>query len=209
MISSLTSSPTSSAPSQPGGAPLGKQDFLKLLITQLRNQDPLNPLDQNQFLAQTAQFTSLENLQNISGQLAEMTKLAQGTTFAQGASLLGKTAAAAGRDFALGSAPASLPFLLAGSGSVQIDILGSQNTVVRHLSTGPLEAGAQAVAWDGLDSAGQAMSPGTYHYRVAADGGAVAVAAQGTLTGMTPSTGGTVYHLGDAIVRADDLITVG
>ena len=65
------------------------------------------------------------------------------------------------------------------------------------------------VAWDGLDAAGQSLSPGVYHYRVVPVGGALAVAAQGTLSGMTPGATGVVYHLGNAVVRADDLISVG
>lgn len=51
---------------------LDKDDFLKLLITQLKNQDPFNPLDQNQFLAQTAQFASLEELQTMNKTLEEL-----------------------------------------------------------------------------------------------------------------------------------------
>lgn len=209
MIQPLNTTPNTPTPAQPGGPTLGKQDFLKLLITQLRNQDPLNPLDQNQFLAQTAQFTSLENLQNISTQLAEMKLLSQGQTLAQGASLLGKAATASGRGVTLGHSPAELSFVVQAPGNIQIQILDAQNTVVRHLSTDTDVAGAYAVTWDGFDSTGRSVAPGVYHYRVIPQGGAVAVAAQGTLSGMTPTATGVVYHLGDAIVRADDLITVG
>ena len=208
MIPPVTSSPTAPT-AQPGGPTLGKQDFLKLLITQLRNQDPLNPLDQNQFLAQTAQFTSLENLQNISSQLAEMKALAQGQSLTQGASLLGKTATASGRDVTLTTSGATLDFTAVTPGTIQFEILDAQNTVVRRLSTAVDTPGEYEVAWDGFDGAGQSLSPGTYHYRVVPLGGAVAVAAQGTLAGMTPTANGVVYQLGDAIVRADDLITVG
>jgi len=208
MISPVTS-PTSSAPAQPGGPTLGKQDFLKLLITQLRNQDPLNPLDQNQFLAQTAQFTSLENLQNISTQLAEMKALTQGQTLTQGAALLGKAAAASGRELTLGTSGATLPFTVTTPGNVQFEILDAQGAVIRHLSTSTEAAGEYTVTWDGFDATGQSLAPGGYHYRVIPQGGAAAVAAQGTLSGMTPTANGVVYHLGDAIVRADDLITVG
>jgi flagellar basal-body rod modification protein FlgD len=209
MIQPLTATQASSTTAQPGGPALGKQEFLKLLITQLRNQDPLSPLDQNQFLAQTAQFSSLESLQNISSELSDMKALALGQAFAQGAALLGKTALASGRDVTLGNGPAELSFTLAGSGSVEIDVLDVQNTVVRHLTTGPRGPGAQVVEWDGRDSGGNAMTPGLYHYRVTGQGGAVAVAAQGTLNGMTPTSTGVVYRLGDATVRADDLITIG
>ena len=208
MIGSVTSSGNSTV-AQPGGPTLGKQDFLKLLITQLRNQDPLNPLDQNEFLSQTAQFTSLENLQNISAELAEMKELSRGNSLAQGASLLGKSAIAVGRDVTLGLSPVELPFLMETIGSVRIDIMDADNTVMRQLTSDTLPTGGQSLTWDGRDSAGQQVSPGVYHYRVVPQGGAIAVAAAGTLTGMTPSGNTVVYHLGDAVVRAEDLITVG
>jgi flagellar basal-body rod modification protein FlgD len=210
MIQSVTSSTTPAPTSQPGGPTLGKQEFLKLLITQLRNQDPLNPLDQNQFLAQTAQFTSLENLQNISAQLEEMKSLAQGQSLTQGASLLGKSATAIGRDVTLGVSGASLPFSVQVPGSLQLQIVDAENTLVRTLATSADVAGQYEVAWDGFDGAGKSVTPGTYHYRVVPQGSTVASAAQGTLSGMTPTaSGGVVYHLGDAIVRADDLVSVG
>src|SRR5947207_10122264 len=106
--------PTTSGPS------LGKQDFLKLLITQLRYQDPLNPLDQNQFLAQTAQFSSLESLQNIGTQLTDLKNMAQGQSLTQSASLLGKSATAMGRDVQLGLEGAQLPVVVQVAGNLQL-----------------------------------------------------------------------------------------
>ncbi len=209
MIQPLTAMQASSTTAQSAGAPLNKQEFLKLLITQLQHQDPLNPVDQNQFLSQTAQFTTVEDLENISGLLTQMNQLAQGQTFAQGAALLGKSALASGRDVTLANGAADIDFTLTSAGSARIDVVDAQNTVVRTLTAGPLAPGAQVVAWDGHDSSGTALSDGVYHYRVTGQGGAVAVAAQGTLSGMTPTSTGVVYHLGDATVRADDLITVG
>jgi flagellar basal-body rod modification protein FlgD len=207
MIAPVTSSSTPPT-AQPGGPTLGKQDFLKLLITQLRNQDPLNPLDQNQFLAQTAQFTSLENLQNISSQLAEMKALAQGQALTQGASLLGKTVTASGSDLTLGPSGAPLRFIAVTPGSLQIDVLDGQNAVIRQLSTSVDTPGEYEVTWDGFDGSGRSLAPGTYHYRVVPLAGAVAVAAQGTLDGMTATPNGLVYQLGEATVRTDDLITI-
>jgi flagellar basal-body rod modification protein FlgD len=209
MIQSVTSTTSSSTPAQAGGPTLGKQDFLKLLITQLRNQDPLNPLDQNQFLAQTAQFTSLENLQNISSQLEEMNALAQGQSLTSGAALLGKNAIAMGRDVTLGVSGATLEFTAQTPGPLQLQILDAQNNVVRQLSTTAEAPGVYEVPWDGFDGSGQSVSPGVYHYRVIPQPGTVAMAAQGTLSGMTPNGTRVVYHLGNAVVRADDLISVG
>ena len=209
MIQSVTSTTPSAPTTQPGGPTLGKQEFLKLLITQLRNQDPLNPLDQNQFLAQTAQFTSLENLQNISSQLSEMNAIAQGQTLTQGAALLGKTATAMGRDVLLGASGAALEFSAQTPGNFELQVLDTQNAVVRQIATSADAPGVYEVAWDGFDGAGRSLTPGIYHYRVIPQGASVAFAAQGTLSGMTPRANGVVYQLGDAVVRADDLITVG
>jgi flagellar basal-body rod modification protein FlgD len=207
MIQSVASSPTPRV-STVQGPTLDKNDFLKLLITQLRHQDPLNPLDQNEFLAQTAQFTSLEQLQNIGGELAGLKSLAAGAGFAQNAALLGKTVSASGRDFVLGDGGALLPFTLDRPAALEVEILDTQGAVVRRLVAGAREAGAQVVEWDGRDNSGRTLTPGTYHFRVLADGGAQALAVQGTLTGLSPAGGQMLYRIGDAVVRQDDLIDV-
>ena len=137
-----------------------------------------------------------------------MKAMAQGQSLTQGAALLGKAAAASGRDVTLGLSGATLPFEMQTSGDVQLQVLDAQNTVVRTLSTSTEAPGQYSVTWDGRDSSGKDLTPGIYHYRVVPQGGAIAIAAQGTLNGMTPTSHGLAYHMGDAVVRADDLITV-
>ncbi len=72
---------SSAVTSSTGGQSLGQDAFLKLLVTQLQNQDPLNPQDQTQFLAQLAQFSTVEGVNNLSNSQQKT----------QGADLLGKT----------------------------------------------------------------------------------------------------------------------
>ncbi|MBO9540979.1 hypothetical protein J7643_10350 [bacterium] len=69
---------------------LGKNDFLKLLVTQLRFQDPMNPMEDKEFIAQMAQFSSLEEMQNLSKTLSQQADLGQ---LSQASSLIGKTVA--------------------------------------------------------------------------------------------------------------------
>jgi flagellar basal-body rod modification protein FlgD len=205
-------SPTSAAPPKStaaAGGTLGKDDFLRLLITQLRYQDPLNPLDQNQFMTQTAQFSSLEALQNIDHGLSSLQTTMNGSALTQAAGLLGRTALASGADFSYDGANGTLTFAVdTDASSVTVQVLDASGTVIRTLATGPVSAGGHSVTWDGADSAGAPMSAGTYHYRVSAQGGARAAAAAGTIDGLHADGGQLTYLIGDVTVRQDDLIDV-
>lgn len=194
---------TSSRP----GATLGRDDFLRLLIAQLRNQDPFKPLDQNEFIAQTAQFTSLESLQNIGKTLEEMRTASTGSGLVQAAGLLGKTARAAGRDVVFdGAQPADLVFTLPGNaGQLTVEILDRQGAVIRRLAGGATPAGTHHAVWDGQDDAGRLVSPGAYFYRVSADG-TRAVAAEGVLSGLSSEGGRMTYQIGNITVRAEDIV---
>jgi len=204
------------APVQNPGGVLKRDDFLRLLITQLRNQDPLAPLQQNEFLSQTAQFTSLEELQNIGAAIEQLKLGGAGASLASGAALLGRTARVAGQEFALGgAAPPSLGFaLLAPAGAVTVDVSDLQGRLVRRFSLGPSPAGPGAVQWDGLDGEGKRLAPGRYFYRVtaaspfAAGGSVPAVVAEGTVTGVEMRSTGLFYRVGDLLVRQDDIVEV-
>ncbi len=212
MIDSLSSSLTSTMTAAKPSTGLGKDDFLKLLITQLRYQDPLSPLDQNQFLAQTAQFSSLEELQSIGRSIAALQTTTANASLTQGAGLLGKTAkVASGSATFDGVNDALLPVTLDGAAShVKVDILDGQSKVIRTLTTGAAPAGQLAVTWDGKDGAGQGLLAGTYNYRVSASGSAgaspLAFVTEGVLTGLSSQDGRVSYRLGDRFVTTEDIV---
>lgn len=213
-LSAVTGSTGGAVAPSPRGT-LGKDDFLRLLITQLRNQDPLHPLDQNQFLAQTAQFAALEQLQAIGKGLEALRASGSGASIAGAAMLVGRTAAVAGATFAFdGVTPPSLPFELDLAASrVDVEILDEEGSPLRQIELGPTGAGARAVGWDGRDSAGRPVTRGTYFYRVSASGapGApapVATAAVGPLEGLSVRGGRVLYRLGDRLVRLEDVVGV-
>jgi flagellar basal-body rod modification protein FlgD len=191
---------------------LGKDDFLKLLVTQLRYQDPLEPLDQNQFLAQTAQFSSLEELQSIGRSIEALKTTTANASLTQGAGLLGKTAKVATGTVGFdGVAEAPLALTLDGAAShVKVEILDGQGKVLRTLTTGAAPAGQIAVTWDGKDDAGSGLLSGTYGYRVSAtgSGGAAPLAyvTEGVLTGLSSQDGRVSYRLGDRFVTTDDIV---
>ena len=85
-----------------GGATLGKEDFLKLLMTQLQYQDPLNPMDNQDFMAELAQFSSLEQLQNVNSNLQANFLLTQSLNNSLATNLIGKRVIALGSQVYLG-----------------------------------------------------------------------------------------------------------
>jgi flagellar basal-body rod modification protein FlgD len=190
-------------------ASLGKDDFLKLLVTQLRNQDPLNPLDQNQFLAQTAQFTSLEHLQNISRGLEDLRAVSGTSGLAQSASVIGRTARIARGDVDYdGLHPVSLPFALDGQTSaVIVEVLDRDGAVLRQMTTTG-EPGTRAVEWDGRDASGAALTDGRYAYRVstAGDTAARVAVAEGKITALSLDNGAVTYRIGQLAVRPEDVV---
>lgn len=72
------------------GDALGKDDFLKLLITQLRNQDPTSPMDNSEFIAQMATFSSLEQMVNIGSKIDQIIENNAQTSLVTGSELIGK-----------------------------------------------------------------------------------------------------------------------
>ena len=93
---------------------VGKDEFLKMLVAQLKNQDPLNPLDGTAFTAQLAQFSSLEQLQNINTQLSAFTRQQQSLSSAQAVTLIGKEVLARGNTVQAAGSPVALSYQLAG-----------------------------------------------------------------------------------------------
>lgn len=74
-----------------GSSSLGKDDFLKILMTQLQNQDPLNPMQDQDFISQMATFSSLEQMTNLNSSMDNFIKTAQQNQFMQASSMIGRT----------------------------------------------------------------------------------------------------------------------
>jgi flagellar basal-body rod modification protein FlgD len=74
-----------------GSSSLGKDDFLKILMTQLQNQDPLNPMQDQDFISQMATFSSLEQMTNLNTSMDNFVESAEQNQFMQASSMIGKT----------------------------------------------------------------------------------------------------------------------
>jgi flagellar basal-body rod modification protein FlgD len=148
---------------------LGKNDFLNLLVAQLKNQDPLKPMDSSSFVAELAQFSQLEQSANQSKILQEVLDSQQASLQYSLLPLVGRVVRVEGGFAQLGDAPAPLDYSVSrDAASVKVAIMNASGQVVRTLDLGAQSAGAQQVTWDGRDQNGTMMQPGTYRYAVAA-----------------------------------------
>lgn len=89
-LDSLNSTPTKETKTEDGGAKLDKDDFLKLLMTSLKYQDPMSPMENTEMMAQMAQLTTVEQITNMSKTIEKLSDALTGSKVQQGASFLGK-----------------------------------------------------------------------------------------------------------------------
>ena len=152
---------------------MGKHDFLNLLVAQLQHQDPLNPLEGTEFTAQLAQFTSLEQLNNINSNLESLQDYQASIKNAQAVDLIGKTVEAPGNTMSLtNGSPTAFAFDLAQDAEyAAVNIYGPAGNYVRTIETGPMAAGRQSGIWDGKNQQGSLLADGQYTYEVLATAG--------------------------------------
>ncbi len=170
--SSLTDYVTAAAdqPKKTGSASMGKDDFLKLLFTQLKNQDPQNPLDDREMAAQLAQFSSLEQMTNLNTSFADLkTSMENQGKFAY-LSAVGKTARVEGDAMVPDSTgQQNGVFKIDGdAANVNIVVSSSSGSVVRTLPLGPATAGEYNFAWDGKLAGGGTAPSDQYYFTVQA-----------------------------------------
>ncbi|MBE9544151.1 MAG: flagellar hook assembly protein FlgD, partial [Proteobacteria bacterium] len=161
------------AGSQPAVVPTKEMDrdaFLNLLITQLQNQDPLNPTDSTEFTAQLAQFSSLEQLGNVNDNLKQLQNFQASINNSQAVSLIGKEIMANGNSFQLTDGrPAGCDFEIDENAAVVVvSIYDHTGEFVTSFEGQNLSAGQQTLYWDGTDKNGNPAAPGNYTFEVMA-----------------------------------------
>ncbi|MBF0528834.1 MAG: flagellar hook assembly protein FlgD [Deltaproteobacteria bacterium] len=154
-----------------GTKSLGKDDFLKLLMAQVQYQDPLKPIDNTQMTAQLAQFSSLEQLQNLNTQFTTLGTFMQGQSSYAALNLVGKTVKAQCKSLSLTSGVSTGgSFSLDQAATVTATITDSTGTVVKTINLGALSAGDHSVAWDGTTASGGKAPDGVYTVDLTAKG---------------------------------------
>ncbi|MEO8905653.1 MAG: flagellar hook capping FlgD N-terminal domain-containing protein [Polyangiaceae bacterium] len=196
---------------------LGEQDFLKLLVAQLKNQDPLAPQDNSQFVAQLAQFSSLQAAMGTNTRLDTIASQNQGTANSDAVNLVGKKATVKGSLLTSPGSGQAVPVnftLSANSATTNVSIQDSTGKVVRTIPIGAHNAGLVKTSWNGRDDNGNVMPAGTYAVSIQAkteQGGSISVAQEttGTVTSVAFDKGYPVLSLDNGMqVPVSDLIQV-
>jgi flagellar basal-body rod modification protein FlgD len=184
-------------------------------VTQLQNQDPLNPADSTEFTAQLATFSSLEELQNINTALEDIGATQTVLTNSQAVDYIGQTITAIGDQFTvMDEATGPLNFNLDGDAAgVYVKIYNQYGEFVRDIELGPMPAGQNSATWDGLDQYGLQAPDGVYHFEVMAvdeEGAMVNATAftQGTVTGVVYQNGLAYLIAGDQEIPLGNVVEV-
>jgi flagellar basal-body rod modification protein FlgD len=194
---SATSSANTSASAGASGSTSGAANiagnfdsFLQLLTTQLQNQDPLDPLDTNQFTQELVSFSSVEQQINMNTNLSTLISLQQTAQSTAALNFLGTTVTVNGNSALLGSGQPNPTwnYTLSKPSTVAINVSSSTGQLV-YSTTQTLQAGNQTFTWNGTDSVGNAWPAGTYTVSIAATDASgktttVSLQVQGVVTGV-------------------------
>ncbi|WP_417544507.1 flagellar hook assembly protein FlgD [Marinobacter sp.] len=147
-----------------GKSELGKNEFMELMLAQLKNQNPLEPQDNGEFISQLAQFSSLEEMQKLSGTVDDVVGQFRSTQALQASAMVGKTVLAPSEVGVLGaegeiSGNIQVP---ASTGGVRLSVHSASGELVRQIDLGSSAAGVKAFSWDGRDGNGNSLPPGPY-----------------------------------------------
>src|SRR5690625_1134257 len=169
-LNSLTGNGISQANSSKstGQGEIGQEDFLKLMVAQLQNQDPFSPMENGEFLAQIAQFTTATGIQDLQQSFNRFSQNMATEQALQAASLVGRQVVV---ESDVGYLPADgsltgmldLPVALPNS---KLSVYAESGALLREIPLGTQEAGEVSFSWDGQDAEGRVMQPGRYYMAV-------------------------------------------
>lgn len=154
---------------------MGKDDFLKLMLAQMRNQDPLNPMESAEFASQLAQFSSVEQLMNLNESMKISLDanylLSQSINNTLAATLIGKEAKLNTNEFKYnGQDNQTIGYNLSSNAkSVTIKIYNENGVLVRTIEDAPRNAGENKLSWDFTDNNGEKVPVGKYKFEVSAN----------------------------------------
>lgn len=186
-----------------------RDNFMTLLITQLQNQDPLNPLENNEMTSQLAQINTVSGIEDLNKTLSGITRQIDAGQTLQATGLIGQGVLVPGDRVLLEQGEEggvhTTPFgieLGQSAENVRVTISGSDGQVINRYDIGSVKAGVESFTWDGKTSEGNAAVPGAYRVNVEAMNGDKTLSSQtlnyAMVGGITPpdENGGVRLDLG-------------
>lgn len=194
---------------------MGKDDFLKLLVAQMQAQDPLSPMESADFSAQLAQFSALEQMQNVNVNLEDLKQYQVSINNNMTINLIDKNVTAPGNGLLIfdGKADSIFYELGANATSVSVNIHDSDNNLVASIPRGQENAGDHKFTWDGKDFNGKTLPEGSYTFSInAKDNAGSPVAAltyqKSKVTGIGFEDGISYILSGENRINVSDIISV-
>ena len=169
IIDTLGANYTPEAASESSGKELGKEEFLTLLVTQMQNQDPLNPMEGTEYTSQLAQFSSLEQLFNIDETLGIIKSgQNQGSNY-QALDFIGKEISAKGEELSFkNKETATGSFTIQEAADCIVTITDSKGNFIRNIPLGQMPPGTHGFDWDGYAETGKMQEDGIYGFEIIA-----------------------------------------
>ena len=158
---SAASSETNTAPKK---NELGQDEFLSLMLAQLKHQDPMQPMENGEFVAQMAQFSTVSGIESINKSMSELSVALRGNQLMQTSALIGKSALIPGNQLQLtADTPTDIHFNLPeAANSVSISITNQAGELINQFNVDERPAGAHSVPWNGQKVDGSTAPPGDY-----------------------------------------------
>jgi len=165
-------------PAKKDPSALGQQQFFDLMVAQLKNQDPLKPLDSTEFLSQLAQFSTVTGINGIQQSMASLAGSLQSSQALQASTLVGRDVLVRGdrAQLADGGMLSGAADLTNSVGDLVVTITDPAGSLVRTLDLGAQASGKVPFSWDGLTDAGTRAAPGYYQVQASVHGEAGNVA---------------------------------
>ncbi len=197
---------------------LGKQDFLNLLVMQMRHQDPLDPMKGTEFAAQLAQFSSLEQLTNLNDATVQGINanvvLTQSINNALSTTFIGKNVRAATDTFRYnGEGDVKIGYNLGSAAEKTVVKIYDENDNLVKVIDGDTSIGENTLKWDGTNEKGEIVATGKYHFNVEAkDGNGKIIDASkyiyGTVKGVRFKSDGTVFIIDGIEVALSSILEI-
>ncbi|MES2770525.1 MAG: flagellar hook assembly protein FlgD [Pseudomonadota bacterium] len=175
--------------------------FLTMLVTQLKNQDPLNPMDNGQVTSQLSQISTVSGIEKLNTSLGQLLDVYNSSQAIQAAGMIGKSAMVSGSQMVLqGGQAVGGVSLSSAADKVSVTVLDASGNVVQTEDLGARPAGVFGFVWDGANALNQTSPDGLYHFKVTATQGGKELAASplqiGSVLAVTRSGNGFQLDLG-------------